>query len=224
MRAFAEVIVAILIALTVYSYGANQHLTFYSMLKSVPACYIAAFTALMALVGNIIVTLWRGEQDYKNAYRKRLAEIDAAVGGSIYELVACCQTASQKIGAEEIAEARQREEHFKAIKKWMMKAGRERCKIEEYRSKGRYVLYGIDEGFRALTKLPNWLMHYEHERANCDALIAKATSLRKCIDSVILRCYKKGAQPSKWDCWRVVIAAKRMRKQFKSTRPSEECD
>jgi len=68
--------------------------------KSVPAAYGAFAAALVALIGNCLVSVFKSGQDYKMAYRSRLSEFDATIGAAMYQLLACCSMYGIKLAQD----------------------------------------------------------------------------------------------------------------------------
>ncbi len=192
---------------------------------SIPAAYGALAAALIALLGNCLVSVFKSGQDYKMAYRSRLAEFDAEIGGAMYQLLACCSMYGLKLSHDKelLTGETQRSDFERSLNKWREKADVQRKVLEECRYKARYVLYGIDEGLRTLTRIPGWLSHYSELPDEINALNESADKLRKELDAAILYSYKKGKAPSKSICKKVNIAAERVRRVFSSTKP-DQCD
>ncbi len=192
---------------------------------TIPAAYGALAAALVALVGNCLVSAFKSGQDYKMAYRSRLAEFDAKIGGAMYQLLACCNMYGLKLSHDKelLIGERQKADFERSLNKWREKADEQRKVLEECRYKARYVLYGIDEGLRTLTRIPGWLSHYNESPDEINALKESADKLRKELDAAILYSYKKGRAPSKSICKKVNIAAERVRAVFSSTKP-EQCE
>jgi len=111
----------------------------------------------------------------------------------------------------------------KSLNKWREKADEQRKALEDCRHKARYVLYGLDEGLRTLTRMPGWLCHYSEAPDKINALKESADKLRKELDAAILYSYMKGRPPSRSICKKVNIAAENVRRVFSSTRPGQ-CD
>ena len=194
-------------------------------LMSIPAAYGAFAAALVALLGNCLVSAFKSGQDYKMAYRSRLAEFDAIIGGAMYQLLACCSMYGLKLSQDKelLTGEKQKSDFVKSLNKWREKADEQRKALEDCRHKARYVLYGLDEGLRTLTRMPGWLCHYSAAPDKINALKESADKLRKELDAAILYSYMKGRPPSRSICKKVNIAAENVRRVFSSTRPGQ-CD
>lgn len=180
-------------------------------MDSITVTLVAAIVAAGAsLIVMLLTILHQRSSELRVARRAALDKIIVDLGALFHELLATCNVYTQARSPE-------------SEQKWIGKAFQARDRIKSIRPSVRYSLWGLDEGLRTLTRLPEWL---EHKRADSEAtkeLLTAGDNLRKALDSAILGSYKHGRPPSLFERRRVCRRADQLRKAF-GERPAMESD
>ncbi|HEU6436008.1 MAG TPA: hypothetical protein VE028_00980 [Nitratidesulfovibrio sp.] len=69
--------------------------------------------------------------------------------------------------------------------------------LEKNRRELRYVLSGIDDGLRTITRTYSWVMHKKKDLSKSKEIIESANELRNALDLAIIETYNTGKPPSK---------------------------
>lgn len=165
------------------------------------AAAIAAGCSLLVLVINLFAQ-WRGE--LRATYRRSIEKTLAELGEALHQVVACSNVLTRTKPTE-------------ARETWKNRASEAKTKLKEIRSAVRYPLWGLDEGIRVLTRLPDWIMHKIDKPDEARKLLAAGDRLRASLDFAIRRCYADGRPPSLLEKALVAFQTWRVRKAFSNT-------
>ena len=169
------------------------------------AAIIAAATSILSLAVTIIVNS-RGER--RIAMRQSLQDSLNQVGGLLYRIVATSQKMTDM----------RTDVTFQTARKVA-----DKCCIElDARSREiRYALWGIDEGFRTMRMIPNYIANLKAERTGPRAarVIELSTELRISIDNSIRKAYRNGTVPSCTSRFTVWWKQQRLKDYFAKCKP-----
>ncbi|NIJ42371.1 hypothetical protein FHS78_002665 [Parvibaculum indicum] len=87
-------------------------------------------------------------------------------------------------------------------------------KLKDLRLDVRYSLWGIEEGLRTLTRVPDWVAHTKSDIDRQEKLLQAASSLGLVLDDVIRKTYFSGTHPNIYSRWRVKRKAAKVRSIF----------
>lgn len=105
---------------------------------------------------------------------------------------------------------------------WRARAVNAQSTIKEIRSELRYPLWGIHEGLRVLSRLPNWLEHTQDSSSGANDIWAAGNKLRGALDLAIRDAYRFGRPPSWWHCYRVRRRAREVRALYRKCRQEQD--
>lgn len=162
------------------------------------ATLIAALVAASASVLKLILDHYsEGRANQRELLQPLLTELGEAIYGIVATSVVMSKTKSDE-----------------AFTNASGKAEEEQRKLKALRPKLRYPLWGVDEGVRVLTRLPDWVSHARSNPKKLQKLLDQADALRSAIDKVAIGCYKAGRTPTKLESWRVRFQAWRCRRTY----------
>lgn len=78
----------------------------------------------------------------------------------------------------------------------------------------RYSLWGIEEGLRTLTRIPDWVAHMRVDTKRREQLLVAASELGAILNDVIRKTYLTGAVPARCSRWRVQRKAAKAKSIF----------
>lgn len=157
----------------------------------------AILVAIFSTLKLIYDRLYEGRDEYRELLRPYLLDYSEAA----YGVVACCRVLINSDSQEQRAQ-------------WETKARQEMEKLKWLRPKLRYPLWGLDEGFRVLIRLPGWTCHALSDPVRAADLIKEATRLRMTLDRIVLRCFRRGRVPRWHDRIWVDFYVRRCRRIF----------
>ena len=166
------------------------------------ATLYAAIVAAIASVAGVVATLLqrRAEED-RAAYRRTFEPFLHELGDAMYQLVACCNILALK----EPGEGREN---------WLQRAEGHRERLMAIRPKLRYPLWGLDNGIRALSRLPTWVGHKRASPDELAQLLKDADRLRSDMDNVVLTSFQKGRPPTWLERRRVAGTTEKLYETF----------
>jgi hypothetical protein len=155
------------------------------------ATLIASLVAALGVVVTLVFTLLNKKgEEYRKAHRDVIADDLKLVGKAIHEVLALANIQLKVISSP------QHPERYKA-------AADAAKRLKERRLDVRYSLWGLDEGFRTLTRLPDWIGHAKPEPDIAAKLFARGKALGMQMDLAVRDAYVNGRVPSKWRSFRV---------------------
>jgi hypothetical protein len=172
------------------------------------AASIAALSSLWVLIGNTRASRC---SEMRVAHRKALEPHVAVIGEALHNIIA---TSSILLKAKTDV----------SINNWRIRSADAQTKLKEIRPKVRYSLWGIDEGIRTITRIPNWVEHARIRPTVATSLLSSAGALRCALDHAIRHSYSHGTLPSWWACFRVTYHAKQCRKVYAQLKSDQITD
>lgn len=155
------------------------------------AALIAAGLAAVVSILNLLLTgTFRKQEEMRAAIRSAAAENLDDIGRLVHEVIALSYVLA-KANSDQV----HKEKHDKA------REAADRLKTK--RLDVRYSLWGIEEGLRTLTRVPDWVAHTRVDIKRRDELLAAASKLGAVVDDVVRKTYLTGAVPSRLSRWRV---------------------
>lgn len=142
----------------------------------------AAVAAVASTMGLFLQWGIQRATERRSAFRKHLESTLPIVGDELYQVIAL---------AVGIAKARSNDQ-FKFASQRAIEATKH---LDTARRAVRYPLWGLDEGFQAVRRVPLIVTHFRHDTLAQDRVIATATSLRETLDKAIRRAYIQGRRP-----------------------------
>jgi hypothetical protein len=163
------------------------------------ATLTAAIVAACASVLSLAITARAARRAERRAAQRTLVEGTVAeLSKAFHENVATAATLLKKSKGSE----------SRANNLDLCRAARDRLKA--LRPQVRIALQGIDGGLQALSRVPDWAANYDDATA-ADEFLKRADALRKALDAVVGRAYRRGRPPWIWEQWWVDSRAKRVR-------------
>lgn len=167
----------------------------------VAAC-IAAAASLVVLLLNLRA---QRRAELRVAHRQTLDLSIAELAEALHQSVACASIILK--AKSDGARAR-----------WKCRGAKASSQLKSLRPRLRYPLWGLDEGLRVLSRVPDWAEHARADNSRAQRLVSKADGLRKALDYAIRRSYRKGRAPTlherlrvrytAWQCRRIFVAGK----------------
>ncbi len=174
----------------------------YSLTAVEATLYGAILVAALSVAKLLYDRLHEGRAEFRALLRPYLLEYAEA----IYGVLACCAVLAKTANPEQRGH-------------WVEKSRKEAEKLALLRPKLRYALWGLDEGFRVLIRLPGWTCHAVSDSRRAAELIDKATRLRITMDRVALRCFRSGRPPGWISRLQVAFHVRRCREVFNDQCP-----
>lgn len=140
--------------------------------------------ALVALVVSYINNRNSKKGEERLAHRKTIEKKYGMIGSLLYQVVAKSNTIIEKYSDGNET----KEDKNKATKLTQT--------LDTYRLLSRYCLWGIDEGFRAIIRLPSYASRCNKRIDLGKQLIDDATKLRESLDDAIMDSYLRGDIPT----------------------------
>lgn len=163
------------------------------------ATLIAAAVAALASVAGLVLNLVaQTRAEVRQANRALLGPHLNDLARSLHEVLA---------SATILSKART----DKSRENWRKRAADAQGRIKGFRSELRYPLWGIHEGLRVISRLPNWLEHTHDLPEVAQELWADGNRLRNALDLAIRDAYVWGRPPSRRRRRRVNYFARRLR-------------
>ena len=167
------------------------------------AAGIAAAASVVGLIANVYA---KSSAEMRAAHRATLHEDLATLGESLHQIMAC---------ADILLRAKSEE----SLKTWRARGKVAAESLKNLRPKLRYPLWGLDEGLRVLSYIPDWTDHARVNPEGAKRLVRQADRLRRVLDNSIRRCYRKGRCPSLLERLRVRWHTARCRYLFTDGKP-----
>ena len=161
---------------------------------------IAAGAGIVVIILQVIGD-WGSES--RGAHRLIIQPYLEKLGEAIFSIVATCDI---------MLKTKTDESHAS----WKAKAHGAQVSLKDIRAKIRYPLWGLDEGIRALTRLPNWTALFRRRPVEAKALLKRADQLRWAIDLAVRHSYTYGRPPIFYESYLVSYRTKQIRKLFES--------
>jgi hypothetical protein len=162
------------------------------------AALIAAGTSLTVLFINVAGAR---RAEMRVAYRQAIQPMLPEIAEGVHEILASASI------------LRKRAMESQETSTWIERGQVGVSKLAKVRPQLRYVLYGLDEPLRTLSRIPGWIATYKAlPNTNADDLLVKASDLGKYIDRTIRQAYSKGLPPGLIIRWRANRKAQRIRK------------
>lgn len=170
--------------------------------------YAATIAAVMALVSIVINLSISYHTERRISHRKSLENAFNNIGNLIYQVVAMSNTISSKYKSHQDAT------------NTINKVDLVRKKLDICRWEVRYSLWGLDEGFRQLVRLPSYVAQCKKFPKQSEEFIRRGTKIRSCLDRAIMTSYEMGRRPLYrhrvvlcYHCWRLKSSYDSFKKQ-----------
>ena len=168
------------------------------------ATLLAAVVAAVASLATLVLsTLTSRAAEFRASFRQSLDPHIADLGEAIHETIAISKMLIRAQGDESTGN-------------WRLRGKRAQGQLKSLRGQMRYSLWGVDEGLRVLTRVPDWLDHLRTFPESSEKLFARATGLSEYVDLVIYRAYRRGRPPNFLERMRVRYLAWRLRSTHSS--------
>ena len=176
------------------------------------ATLIAASIAAAASVVVLLVNLRAQRRaELRVVHRQTLDTSVGELGEALHQVVACANILLKTKSDE-------------ARERWKCRGAQASVSLKSLRPKLRYPLWGIDEGLRVLSRVPDWADHARVDDSRAKTLIERADKLRRALDYAIRRSYRNGRSPSLHERVRVRYQATRCRRVFTDGKPDAPGD
>lgn len=166
------------------------------------AAVLAAGASLVSLFVNV-----RAAQraEARDAQRSVLAPALEGLSAAFHECVASANVVLEKSPESE------------GRGNWIVRCNQARDNLKTLRSGIRFVLPGLDEAIRTLSRVPDWAQNY-HDKPDGNEFLERADKLRRALDRAVSHAYTRGRPPGRWEQRWVAWRAKRVRDQWDSDR------
>ncbi len=147
------------------------------------ATLIAASLAAIVSIITLIWTLLSQRASEVRAARRQVIVADLKmIGKALHETLAL-----SNIQLKCLSDATHKDKYKRAAE-----AARS---LRDLRLEVRYSLWGLDEGLRVLTRLPDWIGHAKGSPDTASELFSLATALGDLLDGAIRKAYLYGSEP-----------------------------
>lgn len=161
------------------------------------AAGIAAATSSVSLLTNVLASR---RAEMRTAHRKLLHPVLESLGTAQHEIIATS------------AIIRKRRRQNQDPSKWIESGDEAKELLMTARFRVRYPLWGLDDAFRTLTRLPEWTATYKNiDDGTAEALLDASRRLVVLTDQAIRRSYKRGLPPGWYERRRASRQVKRVR-------------
>lgn len=143
----------------------------------------AAAIVIAAVASGLLGALVGYQRELHEAHRQTLGPHVADLGEAIHEVVALSNIVFK------------RTQQGRDLEDWLADAEAAAKDLKKLRRKLRYPLWGIDEGLRSLSRLPDWVGHVRHDQSKSQRLLEDATNLSQALNRVIQKSYLRGRPP-----------------------------
>lgn len=161
----------------------------------------ASLAAAVSIVTLIFTIVSQQAAEVRAAHRQVILSDLAQIGKSLHETVALSniqlKCLSEPIHKEKYKQAAEAANSLKRL-----------------RHEVRYSLWGLDEGLRVLTRLPDWIGHAKNSPETAQELFNLAHKLCNTLDRVIRKAYLFGREPSFWQRTKVNREAAALRARY----------
>ncbi len=148
------------------------------------AVVVAAVIALVASVTSLILSARAGRKgEEREAHRRLLEPVLLDLGEAIHTVIASSTVHLQKIRAGQDA------------RRWLDQGNAAADALRTARPRLKYILFGLDDPLRSLTRLPDWTATFKAAET-ADSFIKKASHLGRLVDRSIARSYARGRPPN----------------------------
>ena len=98
------------------------------------------------------------------------------------------------------------------VSEWIVRGRAASDQLKSVRPKLRYILNGLDEPIRVLSRLPEWVATYRDvSESGAEALLESGRKLEQCVSKIVRRTYRRGLPPSRWASFRADRLVKKTR-------------
>ena len=168
------------------------------------ATLIAAVVAAVASVAGLVLNLVaQSRSEVRQANRALLGPYLNDLARALHEVMATATILTKA-----------RTDQSRA--NWRERAADAQAKIKGFRSELRYPLWGIHEGLRVISLIPNWLEHTQDAAEVAEEIWADGNRLRHALDLAIRDAYASGRLPSRRRQRRVNRFAQRLRTLYRT--------
>lgn len=164
----------------------------------VAAIVSASIAGIIALVKTLLDVSGGGRNAARDAHRQLLGTYLADLGRDVPGVVAAANVYRSRVSRGQ------------TIASWQSKVETHANGLKTHRSSLRYLLYGVDEGFRVLSRVAGWIQHFGGHDKEAAELLDKADKLRIQMDFVIAKSYRRGQPPTRRDQRRVRTLAQQV--------------
>jgi hypothetical protein len=172
------------------------------LLSQGTATVIAAGVALVASVLSLVVSGRSARKaEEREAHRRLIEPYLQDLGEAVHEVIASSSVLSQKYRAGQ--DPRQ----------WLDQGNAAADRIRTVRPRLRYLLDGLDDPLRTLTRLPDWTATLR-AAPSAERFTTRASRLGRRVDRAIARSFRRGRPPATWERWRLRRANAALRKAW----------
>lgn len=162
----------------------------------------AAIAAFVSVLNLFLAGSFRKREEMRAAIRAASVGNLDSVGRLVHEVIALSYVLSKANSDQSHKEKHER--------------GRAAAdKLKDKRLDVRYSLWGIEEGLRTLTRVPDWTAHTRNDVMRREKLLIAASDLGNVLDNTIRRTYLTGAVPSSYSRWLIKRKASKIEAIFK---------
>lgn len=170
-------------------------------LKYMDVGFATFLAAIIAALASLVSLVYRKDFESKAAYRKVLDSILNDLSEAIHETVATSNIIVKTSTKE-------------GLKNWSAKADNAKKKLKVLTYRTRYSLYGLEDGMRTLSRLPDWAEHKRNIPNEINPLLKKAGRLKYWLDYSIRKSYFRGTSPNSFQKMMVNYSAYSLRKAY----------
>lgn len=158
------------------------------LFTAVAAAVVAATASLLAAILSAISSR---RNDARSAHRAVLEAVLADLGENIAGVVATASVYLKRQAKEQ------------DLTSWRTRMESHGDELKALRARVRYPLFGIEKGLLTLSRVASWIQHFGTQPAAAERLLHDADHLRRQLDLVIAKSYRRGEPPTRLDQWRV---------------------
>jgi len=157
--------------------------------------------ASIAAIASFISIFANKASEFRAAHRKTLSDY-------IHDL---SKTLHQVVATSDILTKTNTDENWR---NWKEKSEDAKKKLKEMRPELRYTLWGLDYGFKMLSRLPDWVVHAQKYPKHEEKIVTKGAKIASTLDKCIRKSYQKGRPPRFYEVWKVNRASKKFEEYY----------
>jgi hypothetical protein len=144
--------------------------------------------ALIAAVFSALTLLATKSTEIRAAHRKTLESFIFDISDSVHQLIAISNILLKNKSDESRGN-------------WSERAEKAKSKLKDLRPKIRYALWGLEEYFLSLAKLPDYTLYTLADSKVAAKVVKRGSRLGDSLDRCIRDCYLNGRSPKFYELW-----------------------
>lgn len=164
---------------------------------------------IVAAAISVVGGFFLGQRsESRSAHRDALGPYLSDLGEAIHEVTALSTIVVKRVKRDQ------------AVYEYIREAERAANDLKDLRRQVMYTLWGVDDGLRTLSRLPDWINHAKQDPPLAGELVNEASKLAEKLDETIRESYLKGRPPRWYERGKVSRQESTVRRTWEKTRRS----